>query len=147
MITVFAQTIRVASLYGEWITEADVETYATNAPDYYQYLIDDAAAHGVELTVSHATDCGIAHYCDTDEEREYVDTIVPDFWEWYQAGGPMYSDYAVWSDGAKLGTYRARSAQHARDLCAQDAGYQAEADMERRLEQKSDFWAAFVFSN
>lgn len=42
--------------------------------------------------------------------------------------------YTVMSaEGYEFGNYEANSAQEARDLCAQDAGYKSEADMLERL--------------
>lgn len=142
MITVYAKTDRDATLYGEFITEKDVELYEESAPDYYQFLIDDAAAYGFELTVDHANNGGIYCSSDTDEERDYMNMLAPGFWEWHQIGAPSYADYTVEANGVVIGTYRALSRRHARDLCAQDAGYESEEDMERRLEQRSDLRAA-----
>ncbi len=39
------------------------------------------------------------------------------------------------------GVWAAQDAQHARDLCAQEAGYASEGDMERRLNRKSELTA------
>lgn len=50
-------------------------------------------------------------------------------------------DYVVGANGHTFGTYRAYSAQEARDLCAQDAGYESEADMEEKLGQSSELVA------
>lgn len=50
--------------------------------------------------------------------------------------------YIVSANGMTLGTFEAASEQEARDLCAQDAGYQSEAEMVTRLEQPSELVAA-----
>lgn len=55
--------------------------------------------------------------------------------------GVKMNTYAVSANGTVFGTYEADSEQQARDLCAQDAGYQSEADMVRRLEQPSELVA------
>ena len=47
------------------------------------------------------------------------------------------SQYQVSANSTIFGTYEAASAQEARDLCAQDAGYKSEADMAAQLEQPS----------
>lgn len=52
--------------------------------------------------------------------------------------------YIVEANGHEFGTYEASSEQEARDLCAQDAGYQSEADMVRRLDQPSDLVATAI---
>lgn len=52
--------------------------------------------------------------------------------------------YEVSANSTIFGTYEADSEQAARDLCAQDAGYESEADMERRLEQESELVAVEV---
>ena len=52
--------------------------------------------------------------------------------------------YEVSANGTVFGTYEADSKQAARDLCAQDAGYQSEADMESQLEQESELVAVEV---
>ena len=49
--------------------------------------------------------------------------------------------YEVSANGQAFGIYEADSEQAARDLCAQDAGYESEADMEEKLEQESDLQA------
>lgn len=49
--------------------------------------------------------------------------------------------YQVSANGQVFGTYEADSEQDARDLCAQDAGYEGEVDMESRLEQPSELVA------
>jgi hypothetical protein len=49
--------------------------------------------------------------------------------------------FRVTANGIYLGTYAADSAQEARDLCAQDAGYRDEADMVAQLEQPSELEA------
>jgi hypothetical protein len=54
--------------------------------------------------------------------------------------------FEVTANGAVFGIYEARDSQEARDLCAQDAGYQDEADMVCRLEQPSELWARVVES-
>lgn len=41
--------------------------------------------------------------------------------------------FAVFADVIYLGNYEAKDEQHARDLAAQDAGYQSEADMVVRI--------------
>jgi hypothetical protein len=51
------------------------------------------------------------------------------------------SKYQVSANGYVFGTYEAATEQEARDLCAQDAGYKSESDMEARLEQPSDLVA------
>lgn len=52
--------------------------------------------------------------------------------------------YIVEANGTEFGTYEASSEQEARDLCAQDAGYQSEADMAQRLKQPSELVATAV---
>lgn len=49
--------------------------------------------------------------------------------------------YKIIANGTILGIYEASCAQEARDLCAQDAGYSSEEDMENRLEQPSELEA------
>ena len=49
--------------------------------------------------------------------------------------------YRVSANGQTLGDYLADTEQQARDLCANDAGYQSEVDMVRRLEQSSELIA------
>lgn len=49
----------------------------------------------------------------------------------------MSTQFEVSANGQVFGTYEAESAQGARDLCAQDAGYKSEADMAAHLEQSS----------
>lgn len=50
--------------------------------------------------------------------------------------------YEVSANGAVFGLYGANSEQQARDLCAQDAGYQSEEEMIERLEELSELEAA-----
>ena len=52
--------------------------------------------------------------------------------------------YEVSANGTVFGIFEADSEQAARDLCAQDAGYESEADMVRRLEQESELVAVEV---
>lgn len=54
------------------------------------------------------------------------------------------SKYEVSANGTVFGTYEAATEQKARDLCAQDAGYKSEADMEAQLEQPSELAAEAV---
>ena len=49
--------------------------------------------------------------------------------------------YQVEANGTVMGTYTAESEQEARDLCAQDAGYESEADMELQLGAPSELMA------
>lgn len=49
--------------------------------------------------------------------------------------------YIVAANDLEFGTYEADSEQEARDLCAQDAGYKSEADMEDQLGQPSELVA------
>ncbi len=49
--------------------------------------------------------------------------------------------YQVSANGHEFGIYEAATEQEARDLCAQDAGYKSEADMEAQLEQPSELVA------
>lgn len=49
--------------------------------------------------------------------------------------------YTVSANCIEFGIYEADSEQAARDLCAQDAGYKSEADMEAQLEQASELVA------
>jgi hypothetical protein len=51
------------------------------------------------------------------------------------------SKFQVSANGTVFGTYDAATEQEARDLCAQDAGYKSEADMEAQLEQPSELVA------
>ena len=48
------------------------------------------------------------------------------------------SKFRVYANDGDFGVYEADSEQHARDLCAQDAGYESEEDMVLRLEQPSE---------
>lgn len=52
--------------------------------------------------------------------------------------------YEVSANGQVFGIYEADSDQEARDLCAQDAGYESEADMGAKLEQESELLASQV---
>ncbi len=52
--------------------------------------------------------------------------------------------YQVSANGTLFGTYDADSPQHARDLCAQDAGFRDEADMANQTEQPSELVAIAV---
>lgn len=54
------------------------------------------------------------------------------------------SQYQVVANGTDFGAYEAESAQIARDLCAQDAGYKSEADMAERLGQSSELMATLI---
>lgn len=49
--------------------------------------------------------------------------------------------YRVEANVTVMGTYTADSEQEARDLCARDAGYESEADMERQLGAPSELVA------
>ena len=49
--------------------------------------------------------------------------------------------YRVEANGTVMGSYTAESEQEARDLCAQDAGYESEADMELQLGAPSELVA------
>jgi hypothetical protein len=51
--------------------------------------------------------------------------------------------YQVQANGRVFGTYLATDEQEARDLCAIDAGYQSESDMQDQLEQVSELVARF----
>lgn len=59
-------------------------------------------------------------------------------------GDNIMSKYEVSANGTVFGTYEAATEQKARDLCAQDAGYKSEADMEAQLEQPSELAAEAV---
>ena len=52
--------------------------------------------------------------------------------------------YQVSANGTIFGEYEAATAQSARDLCAQDAGYKSEADMIDQLEQPSELIATIT---
>ncbi len=52
--------------------------------------------------------------------------------------------YTVAANDIEFGTYEADSEQAARDLCAQDAGYKSEADMEDKLGQSSELVATIA---
>lgn len=54
------------------------------------------------------------------------------------------SNYEVSANGTVFGIYEASCAQEARDLCAQDAGYLSEEEMETRLEQPSELEAVEI---
>lgn len=54
------------------------------------------------------------------------------------------SKYEVSANGTVFGIYEADSEQAARDLCAQDAGYESEEEMEKRLSQPSELEAVEV---
>jgi len=56
----------------------------------------------------------------------------------------MTTQYEVSANGTVFGVFEADSEHAARDLCAQDAGYESEADMVRRLEQESELVAVEV---
>lgn len=45
--------------------------------------------------------------------------------------------YEVSANGTDFGVFEAACEQEARDLCAQEAGYQSERDMELRLDESS----------
>ena len=49
--------------------------------------------------------------------------------------------FQVEANGTCFGTYYAETAQQACDMCAQDAGYLDEADMENRIECESELQA------
>jgi hypothetical protein len=51
------------------------------------------------------------------------------------------TQYQVRANGHVFGIYEANSEQEARDLCAQDAGYESEANMEDHLNQPSELAA------
>lgn len=55
--------------------------------------------------------------------------------------------YRVEANGTVMGTYTAESEQEARDLCAQDAGYRDEKDMEMQLGEKSQLDAQIQREN
>jgi len=52
--------------------------------------------------------------------------------------------FQVSANGMVFGIYEAATEQEARDLCAQDAGYDSEAGMEASLEQPSELVAETV---
>lgn len=52
--------------------------------------------------------------------------------------------FIVHAGGPVFGTYEAETEQEARDLCAQDAGYANESDMEEQTGVKSDLVAQEV---
>ena len=52
--------------------------------------------------------------------------------------------YNISANGSQFGIYEADSEQAAKDLCAQDAGYKSEADMEAQLGQKSELIATIA---
>lgn len=54
------------------------------------------------------------------------------------------SKYEVSANGTVFGIYEADSEQAARDLCAQDAGYESEEEMGKRLEQPSELEAVVI---
>lgn len=49
--------------------------------------------------------------------------------------------YRVEANGTVIGMYKAESEQEALDLCARDAGYESEADMEVQLSSASELLA------
>jgi hypothetical protein len=49
--------------------------------------------------------------------------------------------WVVSANGHEFGIYHADTAQQARDLCAQDAGYKSESEMVEGLEQPSELEA------
>jgi len=53
----------------------------------------------------------------------------------------IMTKYIVAANDLEFGTYEADTEQEARDLCAQDAGYKSEADMEDQLGQPSELVA------
>ena len=53
-------------------------------------------------------------------------------------------NYEVSANGTVFGIYEADNEQAARDLCAQDAGYESESDMAERLEHPSEVEAIEV---
>jgi hypothetical protein len=54
------------------------------------------------------------------------------------------SKFEVSANGTIFGIYEAATEQEARDMCAQDAGYKSEADMEVQLEQPSELEAEIM---
>ena len=52
--------------------------------------------------------------------------------------------YNVYANAAEFGIIEANSDQEARDIAAQMAGYESEADMEKQLEQDSEIVAEEV---
>lgn len=52
--------------------------------------------------------------------------------------------FNVYANAAEFGIIAAGSAQEARDIAAQMAGYESEADMEKQIEQKSEIVAVEV---
>ena len=52
--------------------------------------------------------------------------------------------YTVSANGTEFGTYLGACEQEARDACAQDAGYDSEAHMEKMLGKPSDLVAVEV---
>lgn len=52
--------------------------------------------------------------------------------------------YSVTGNDQDLGVYQAESEKHARDLCAQEAGYRDEGDMEDMLDAPSDLAATLM---
>lgn len=59
----------------------------------------------------------------------------------------MSKQFQVSANGTTFGTYAADSEQGARDLCAIDAGYKSEADMEAQLGQRSELVATMINDN
>jgi hypothetical protein len=56
------------------------------------------------------------------------------------------SNYEVSANGIVFGVYEADSEQAARDACAQDAGYDSEADMIERNDSPSELVATLTSS-
>ena len=50
----------------------------------------------------------------------------------------MTKKFTVWANSGVFGPYEAEDEQGARDACAQDAGYESEAQMEKALERESE---------
>ena len=55
--------------------------------------------------------------------------------------------YEVTANGAVFGCYGANTEEEARNLCAQDAGYDNETDMELQLGQESQLEARKIKEN
>lgn len=52
--------------------------------------------------------------------------------------------YRVTANGVVMGDYGVNTAQEARDMAAQDAGYESEAEMVQRLDQPSELVAELL---
>ena len=87
MITVYTDTNREASLYGEEITEEDARIYDDEIGNYFDWLMGQAADDGKELEISYGQNAARSWSADTAEEEDWM-LDQPDFWGWYQMGAP-----------------------------------------------------------